>query len=153
MSRAFALSNLGAGAAVAVVIFIFLLIFALSYFRFVQPGGRTMMAMGRGLLYGLVAGALWGVIAHTLAGIALTLLTGLPATPPLLAGFVAGIVGAAVFMSRPPAQRTPLLTLVSVLCNVVLVLLLVSFAQPFSVPSVGSTSLAGRCLRCVNCRQ
>ncbi|MCP4382722.1 MAG: carbohydrate ABC transporter permease [Hyphomicrobiales bacterium] len=91
------------------------------------------MTLGRGLLYGIVSGALWGLIAHILAGIALTLLTGLPATPPLLAGLVAGAVGAAALMSRPPSQRTPLLMLVSFFATV-LVLLLASFARPFSVP-------------------
>ncbi|WP_421725657.1 carbohydrate ABC transporter permease [Bauldia sp.] len=91
------------------------------------------MVFGRGFLFGMLSGALWGLIAHVLAGIALSLLTGLPATPPLLAGLLAGAASAAVLMSRPPHERAPTLVLTAFFAAVI-VLLAVALAEPFSVP-------------------
>ncbi|MEQ9690909.1 MAG: carbohydrate ABC transporter permease [Bauldia litoralis] len=90
------------------------------------------MALGKGFGLGVLTGALWGIIAHGLAGIVLTLFTGLPAAPVLLAGLAGGAAGAAVLMLRPPGERTATLFLVSFFATV-LVLLLASFAQPFSI--------------------
>ena len=62
--------------------------------------------MRRGVIVGVIAGAIWGVTATILVGITLTLAAGVDARPSGTAGLLAGAIGAAVVMSRPPAART-----------------------------------------------
>ena len=88
---------------------------------------------GLGFVLAVLSGALWGTIAIVIAGISLTLATGLPATPVVLAGLLAGAANAAVIMSRPPNMRTPALYLAA-FATALVVLMLLSFAAPFSVP-------------------
>ncbi len=96
------------------------------------------MNIGIGLVLGIISGALWGTIAIVVAGICITLVTGLPATPLVLAGLVAGAANAIVIMSRAPEARTPALYLVA-FATALVVLMLLSFAAPFSVSfSTGS---------------
>ena len=90
------------------------------------------MTLGRGFVFGVLSGGLWGLIAHILAGIALTLFTGLPATPVLLAGLLAGLVNGAILMSRPPKERKGTL-LVAAFLGSVIIFLLASLAAPFTV--------------------
>ncbi|MHA1564105.1 MAG: carbohydrate ABC transporter permease [Alphaproteobacteria bacterium] len=89
------------------------------------------MAYGTGFVLGVISGALWGVIATALAGISVTLATGLAATPVLMAGLLAGMASAATMLIRPPKQRTQP-TYISAFIVTIVVLLLASFAAPFS---------------------
>lgn len=91
------------------------------------------MQLGIGFILGMLSGALWGTIAVVLAGITLTLVTGLPATPVVLTGLLAGAVNAGIVMSRPKGQRSAALYLAA-FAAAVITLLLASFAQPFSLP-------------------
>ncbi len=90
------------------------------------------MPIGTGFILAALSGAFWGAIAITIAGITITLITGLPATPLVLAGLVSGAANAAVIMSRPPEARTPAIYLAAFAAGIV-VLMLLSFAAPFSV--------------------
>ena len=92
-----------------------------------------MMRIGIGFVLGVVSGGIWGVIAIVLLGIAITLITGDAATPVALAGLLAGMAGAAIVLMRDKSQRTAALYLASFAASLI-VLLLVSFAAPFSLP-------------------
>ena len=91
------------------------------------------MRIGTGFILGILSGALWGTIATGIAGISLTLVTGLPATPVISAGALAGAASAAVIMFRDRGMRTSALYLAAFVTGIV-VLLLASFMMPFSLP-------------------
>ncbi len=91
------------------------------------------MRFGVGFILGTLSGALWGIIAIAIAGISLTLITGLPATPLIMAGLLAGAANAATIMSRPKKTRTPALYLIAFGLSLA-VMMLASFAAPFSLP-------------------
>ncbi len=90
------------------------------------------MRFGTGFVLGTLSGALWGTIAITIAGISLTLITGLPATPQVLSGLLAGAAGAATVLSRAKKTRTNALYLAAFGVSLV-VMMLASFAAPFSL--------------------
>ncbi len=90
------------------------------------------MRVGVGFILGTLSGALWGSIAITIAGISLTLITGLPATPQVLSGLLAGAAGAATVMSRVKKNRTNGLYLAAFGLTLI-VMMLASFAAPFSL--------------------
>ena len=91
------------------------------------------MRYGTGFILGIFSGALWGTIASAIAGISLTLATGLPATPVVVAGALAGAANAATVMFRPRELRSPALYLGAFIAGTI-VLMLASFMMPFSQP-------------------
>ena len=91
------------------------------------------MRYSTGFILGILSGALWGAIATGIAGISLTLITGLPATPVVAAGALAGAVNAAIVMVRPTALRSSALYL-GAFVGGTLALLLAAFMMPFSLP-------------------
>ena len=91
------------------------------------------MRYSTGFILGILSGALWGAIATGIAGISLTLITGLPATPVVSAGALAGAVNAAIVMVRPTALRSSALYL-GAFVGGTLALLLAAFMMPFSLP-------------------
>ncbi len=108
------------------------------------------MRFGTGFILGTLSGALWGLIAITLAGISLTLITGLPATPVILAGLLAGAANAATILLRSKKTRNNALYLTAFAVSFV-VMMLVSFAAPFSlslslVPVIQAAAIILVCL-------
>ncbi len=108
------------------------------------------MRPGVGFILGTLSGALWGIIAITLAGISLTLITGLPATPIVMAGLLAGAANAAIIMMRAKKRRGNALYLIAFAVSF-LVMMLMSFAAPFSlslsvVPFVQASAIVLVCL-------
>jgi len=91
------------------------------------------MRIGVGFILGTLSGALWGIIAIAIAGISLTLITGLPATPIIMAGLLAGAVNAATILSRGKKVRSNALYLAAFGFSLA-VMMLASFAAPFSLP-------------------
>ena len=105
------------------------------------------MRFGTGFI---LSGALWSLIAITLAGISLTLITGLPATPVILAGLLAGAANAATILQRSKKTRNNALYLTAFAVSFV-VMMLVSFAAPFSlslslVPVIQAAAIILVCL-------
>ncbi len=91
------------------------------------------MTFGPGYFTGLVSGALWGAIAMVVFGVTLTLAAGVPATPSVTGGAIAGLLSAAVLMYRPPEQRTNGV-LIGSAAAIIIGLTVVSFARPFGLP-------------------
>ncbi len=86
-----------------------------------------------GYIAGLASGALWGVIGMIVVGVTLTLAAGIPATPSLTAGAIAGLIGAAILMYRPPAERSAGMLIASA-AAILIVVVAATFAQPFGLP-------------------
>ncbi|PVB61775.1 carbohydrate ABC transporter permease [Labrenzia sp. 011] len=87
------------------------------------------------ILLTAVTGLLWGVTAMVVIGVTLTLITGEVALPQATAAGLAGLLGALVFVWRRPAAGAggaPAWSYCAVV--VFLVLMLASFAAPFSLP-------------------
>lgn len=90
------------------------------------------MRIGGGFLTGLVTGAIWGFVAMIVIGVTLAMASGLPAIPAVTAGTLAGLAGAAVTMIFPPGGRTLGVEITSA-ASIVIVLMIASFARPFSL--------------------
>ncbi|VAW20404.1 Inner membrane ABC transporter permease protein YcjP [hydrothermal vent metagenome] len=108
------------------------------------------MRIGVGFILGTLSGALWGLIAIAIAGISLTLITGLPATPLVMAGLLAGAANGAIILLRPKKMRNTALYLTAFAASF-LVMMLASFAAPFSlslsvVPVIQAAAIALVCL-------
>ncbi len=100
------------------------------------------MRYGTGIVLGVFSGALWGAIASGVAGISLTLVTGLPATPVVAAGALAGAANAALVMIRPRALRTAALYLAAFVLGIIVLMLassMLPFSQPFTVAPMAQT--------------
>ncbi len=91
------------------------------------------MRIGFGFLLAILTGALWGMIASVLIGIALTMLTGLPGTPVVFSGIVAGAASGATISFRPAALRSRGLAIAAFFITV-LALLASALMMPFSLP-------------------
>ncbi len=91
------------------------------------------MRIGFGFLLAIFTGALWGMIASVLIGIALTMLTGLPGTPVVFSGIVAGAASGATISFRPAALRSRGLAIAAFFITI-LALLASALMMPFSLP-------------------
>ncbi len=91
------------------------------------------MRIGLGFLLAIFTGALWGMIALVLVGIALTMVTGLPGTPVVFSGIVAGAASGATISFRPAAQRSRGLAIAAFFITM-LALLASALMMPFSLP-------------------
>ncbi len=91
------------------------------------------MRIGLGFLLAIFTGALWGMIASVLVGIALTMVTGLPGTPVVFSGIVAGATSGATISLRPAAQRSRGLAIAAFFITM-LALLASALMMPFSLP-------------------
>ena len=86
-----------------------------------------------GFVVGTLSGAIWGVIAMIIFGICLMLISGQITQLPIGAAALAGLISAAVFMSRQPSQRSPGLKLVSATV-IFLISVLITVGKPFGLP-------------------
>ncbi|MEM8915567.1 MAG: carbohydrate ABC transporter permease [Pseudomonadota bacterium] len=91
------------------------------------------MRIGLGFFTGLVTGAIWGFVAMVIIGVTLAMAAGIPAIPAVSSATLAGLVAAAILMAFPGHARTSGVQM-AVAGAFLIVLMLVSFAQPFGVP-------------------
>ncbi|HHG89354.1 MAG TPA: carbohydrate ABC transporter permease [Devosia sp.] len=91
------------------------------------------MRIGLGFVLAIFTGALWGMIASVLIGIALTMVTGLPGTPVVFSGIVAGAASGATISFRPAALRSRGLAIAAFFITI-LALLASALMMPFSLP-------------------
>ncbi|WP_420339821.1 carbohydrate ABC transporter permease [Roseibium sp.] len=90
-----------------------------------RPGSILLIA---------ITGLIWGVIAMVVIGVTLTLITGEVALPQATAAGVAGLIGALVLVWRQTADINGMPAWVLSAVVLTLILLLGTFAAPFTLP-------------------